>query len=341
MSPLPWANSLLILAILSFVLQSLVVQSVQSTTFYKPFFLLFIAHGAYFLVIPGILCYYRFGPSKDTTLLWLELNKARSILGKSWPELWIRVSVCTIVFTLTSLCWYVSVSKIPIGEISAIYNTSCFFTYILSTIFLKESATFLKTLAVTFSVIGIIVIALGGGQDALPNSQFAYVGYTFSVIASLGAASYEVLYTRLMVPSRDPSLLFSLFVTGMIGVVTIFLGLILFPIFHFTGWETFQLPPLQAWPYILLSASLGVLFNSLFLLVITFLGPVAAATGILVSIPLTSLADWGLIGTSIGWNIIVGSAFIFVGFCLLQSQSTTAGESLDNETTQETSHLLQ
>ena len=109
----------------------------------------------------------------------------------------------------------------------------------------------------------------------------------------------------------------------------------LFPIFHFTGLEVFTLPPWtwEAWGSLALLAVLGMTFNSLFLLAITTTGPVIAALGILVAIPLTTLADWlisnipspsdhGRIPTTIGWNMVVGSAFIFAGFYLLQVQTS-------------------
>lgn len=53
------------------------------------------------------------------------------------------------------------------------------------------------------------------------------------------------------------------------------------------------------------------------MLVIAFLGPVMAAVGVMLTIPLTTLADYVLVGTRVGWNTIFGSCFILAGYSLL------------------------
>ncbi|KAJ3305060.1 hypothetical protein HDV03_001986 [Kappamyces sp. JEL0829] len=322
----------LIFSILSFVFQTILVQIVQSQQhFYKPLFLLVVAHGSYFVFLPVLFLYSK-SRKNDKEFLWSQIRDVKSkLLLDSWTALWFRVSVLTVVFTAASLSWYVAVSKIPIGEISAIYNTSCFFTYVLSTVFLDEPFSWTKLTAVLCSVAGILVISLGGvvAESHTHYNDDAFVGYVSVTISSLCAAAYEVIYTRLMVPKKDPSLIFSLWVTGMIGVVTCLLGPILFPLFHWLEWETFELPPVESLPYIAVVALLGMLFNSLFLLSITFLGPVVAATGILVSIPLTSVVEWILLGsTNFGWNIAGGTLLIFGGFYLMQHGSVCLGRDL-------------
>ncbi|KAJ3261708.1 hypothetical protein HK103_004659 [Boothiomyces macroporosus] len=310
---------LLAFAIASFVLQSELVQLVQSSKdYYKPWFILYVAHGAYALFLPFQYIYMRTKVSHSEYLKLIQRN-IDTLPYTSKFGIWQRMTILTILFTSASLFWYISVSKIPIGDITAIYNTSCFFTYVLSTLLLNEQFKWLKLSAVGISIIGIACISLGPRISVSGHSD-QFIGYASAIISSFCVAFYEVIYTKIGI-TFTPSLFFSINITGRIGVVTILLGPILFPIFHFTGFETFQLPPIEAWPYILLVALLGMIFNALFLLVITFAGPVTAAIGILVSIPLTSLVDWVLVGTPFGWNTGIGSALIFIGFFVLQYDS--------------------
>jgi drug/metabolite transporter (DMT)-like permease len=310
-----------ILCILSFVLQSMTVQLVQGAKdYYKPFFLMYIAHGSYILFFPTVYGYFRlkglthkeFLDTKET----IKSELPRFGIPLNPIHYWKRIITLTLLFSAASLFWYFSVSKIPIGDISAIYNTSCFFVYVLSVLILKERFMWTKLAAVIISIIGIGFISLWS-----PNREFdvanAVVGYSFAVLSSVCAAMYEVLYSMIAVP-KTPSMFFSLYVTGSIGLVTLVLGLLAFPIFHWTGVEIFELPPLELWPYIGLISLLGMAFNSLFLLVITFSGPVFAAVAILISIPLTSIVDYFFTHHPFSWNIAIGSLCIFVGFYLLQ-----------------------
>jgi drug/metabolite transporter (DMT)-like permease len=236
----------------------------------------------------------------------------------------------TLTFTIGTLSWYISVSKIPLGEITAIYNTSCFFTYLLAIVFLKERFEWVKIIAVTISILGILIIALVDSQVVTLQSEM-FVGYSSAVISSLGVAVYEVLYAKTVVP-QTPSVLFSLFVTGCIGICTIPLGVVFFPILHYSGYEIFGLPTLEQFGYLLLNAIIGVIFNALFFLVIAFESPVFAAVGILLSIPITSLVDRIVMGTQFGWNLIAGSVLITIGFLILQNQLPRRFYDGDSET---------
>ncbi|KAI8899599.1 hypothetical protein BC833DRAFT_585217 [Globomyces pollinis-pini] len=308
---------LLVCCILSFVLQSQVVQLIQ-TNYFKPWLLLYFSHSCYSLFIPTVYLFYRRNHSHHDYIAFIA-SQSNSLPPLAYStSIWTRMLIMTAIFTSASLAWYSAVSKIPIGDITAIYNTSCFFTYILATLFLNESFKWLKLLAVIISISGIVVISLGDNANPTPSSN-PIVGYACATFSSVCVAAYEVIYTKICVPAK-PSLLFSVHLTGVLGVLTACLGLFLFPIFHYTGFEVFELPPLKEFFSIILVATLGMIYNCLFLLVITFSGPVMASIGILASIPLSSLVDWLVLGTHFGWNIGIGSICIFLGYFILQSQ---------------------
>jgi drug/metabolite transporter (DMT)-like permease len=56
--------------------------------------------------------------------------------------------------------WYIALGSTTVGQVSAIFNTSCFFTYIFSLWILKQKSESRKLLAVVSSVLGILVITL-------------------------------------------------------------------------------------------------------------------------------------------------------------------------------------
>jgi hypothetical protein len=84
----------------------------------------------------------------------------------------------------------------------------------------------------------------------------------------------------------------------------------LFPIFHFTGLETFELPDSRSFGLILLVAQLGMLFNALSPQGIAFSAPLTATVGILLSIPITSFIDWFCLAfRSVSMSGLVGFAY--------------------------------
>ncbi|KAL2919757.1 hypothetical protein HK105_200674 [Polyrhizophydium stewartii] len=360
----------LAVALAAFVVQSEVVQYVQGqNNFYKPWFVLYVAHGAYAVFLPVQLieavCLRKQSAAEhlrsisrrakslifpDSTGIDTGAGHMNMALAPAYGWLLARTACLTVLFTCGSLSWYISVTKIPMSDVTAIYNTSCFFTYALSTMIAGEAVKMRKAVAVLLSVGGIGLIALFGDsprpsafgsargswpkdsdifrpapvarKDDASETAAAVVGYAAATAASLFIALYEVLYSKLLVPS-PPSARFSLHVTGLIGVTTIVLGLPLFPLLHATGLETFEWPDAASWAYIAANAVLGIAFNALFMLVMAFAGPVLAAVGILTTIPLMAVVDYFVTGHPIGLGTAAGSLVILCGFAILHSE--TAG----------------
>lgn len=203
------------------------------------------------------------------------------------------------------------------GDVTAIYNTSCFFTYILSALVLGESIETMKIMAVGLSVAGIALICLVQHPETPHNaSAGSTAGYIAATCASFLVAVYEVLYSKLLVP-KQPSSFFSLHVTSMVGLVTLILGLPVFPLLHYTKLEVFEWPSQESQGYIAIVTLLGIGFNATFMLVMAFIGPVLAAVGILMTIPLTTIVDSVITGQQVGLNTVSGSAAIFTAFAMM------------------------
>lgn len=305
----------------TFLLQSYLVQHIQSEMhYYKPYFLLFIAHSSYLLIIPFQFFICKF-LHQDTIDIFASrvLFKSEEITS-SYLKLILLAFLISLIYNLGAYMWYLSCSLIPMGDLTAIYNSSCFFVYLFSLLFKQEKFSW-KILSVVFCILGIGLISNATGAGS-------FSGYCFGITSSVCVGLYQVLYAKYAVP-KEPSTFLSLHFTGLIGVSTVSYGLIPLLLLHFTGFETFEFPDNLIQFYILLVALLGLIFNSCFMLVIAFMGPLYAGLGIMLTIPLTIGFDFLFTGTIVQFNSVIGCVLIVFGFLMLSWKKSKAKEEVE------------
>ncbi|KAI9477123.1 hypothetical protein BDB00DRAFT_859317 [Zychaea mexicana] len=354
------AALMLAICVVSFVLQTELAQYVQRTTnFSKPYFILYISHCCYVFMAPvqfigEMIARYK-SPSKG--LVELAKDTARECkleLEQSLEDLQhqvvgsndnsklsrLRFSVRTVILlavllTIPSYSWYVSVNLTSMANLTAIYNTGCLFAYLFSILMLGDKLVLTKVIAVFLCVTGVFTMAfwpsdVSDGQDKASDGSVddddSNRSYAVSVlgiaVAALAAASYgfyEVYYKKYASPPR-PSVLFANAVTTGIGITTILLLWIPIPIFHWMGHETFQVPDLRTFMYILGIASMSVVYNATFMCVIALVNPVFAAVGVMLTVPAVAITDVLVTGVMTPLSTIVGSIFILIGFYILNRQ---------------------
>ncbi|KAI8641661.1 hypothetical protein BD408DRAFT_202959 [Parasitella parasitica] len=342
------ATVMLTICIVTFVLQTELAQYVQKTTNYsKPYFILYISHTCYIFMIPLQLIaeYIQHNHSKDATLYQRfidTVNKSKSSVKNSLLELQCRVkgnqthplgfviktSIClSILLTLPAYIWYLSVNLTSMSNLTAIYNTGCFFAYLFSILLLHDRIVAAKVGAVMLCMAGVVAMAcwpqkeLDGGQDILEGKTVGgdWVGIA---IASFGATLlgfYEVYYKKYASPS-EPTILFANTITGIIGIVTFLFFWIPLPLLHVTGVETFELPDLSTFGCILAIASMSVIYNATFMAVIALVNPVFAAVGVMLTVPAVAVTDVLVTGVMVPASTIVGSVLILIGFYILNKQ---------------------
>ncbi|KAJ3090793.1 hypothetical protein HK102_002656 [Quaeritorhiza haematococci] len=309
----------------------------------------------------------RLASSLDTIRHSITTSTTTSLI---YWRLFLLVAALTLVFTSAAYAWYISISRIPVSAVTAIYNTSCFFAYLLSIWMLPDEEAgghggkvrLSKVAAVLMSVCGIAVItflnpngaedSVGSGSDnnggeegsvrdlsaswlhavsqSSPTISSAAVGYLSALLSSIFVALYEVLYKSHLVPAfpHTPSTFLSLHITGLIGIATLTFGIIPLPLLHLSGFETFRFPTLEEFKGVVVIGVLGVVYNACFMLVIALSGPVVAAVGIMMSIPVTTLVDVAVKGTGVGLNTVVGAMMIFAAYAVLNS-NINGGKQLD------------
>ncbi|KAI8378243.1 hypothetical protein EDC96DRAFT_494051 [Choanephora cucurbitarum] len=341
------ATVMLTICIITFVLQTELTQYVQKTTQYsKPYFILYISHSCYVFMIPiQILAEYAQLPHKTlgTALHDLIQVTDSSIVSiqKSLCELQYRVQGdhtdpmqfviktslwLSVLLTLPAYIWYLSVNLTSMSSLTAIYNTGCFFAYLFSILMLKDKLRLTKICAVLLCLIGVLTMAcwpLPSEDSDIKQAQKDNVAEWMGIlVASIGAALYgfyEVYYKKYASPSQ-PTVLFANTLTGTIGLITLLVLWIPFPILHMLNIETFELPDLETFGYILAIASMSVIYNATFMAVIALVNPVFAAVGVMLTIPAVAVTDVLITGVMVPLPTIFGSLFILVGFVILNKQ---------------------
>ncbi|OBZ83981.1 hypothetical protein A0J61_07968 [Choanephora cucurbitarum] len=324
------ATAMLTICIITFVLQTELAQYVQKTTQYsKPYFILYISHSCYVFMIPiQILAEYTQLPHKTLSTALHDLIQYRVQGNHTDPmQFVIKTSLwLSVLLTLPAYIWYLSVNLTSMSSLTAIYNTGCFFAYLFSILMLKDKLRLTKICAVLLCLIGVLTMAcwpLPSEDSDIKQAQKDKIAEWMGIlVASIGAALYgfyEVYYKKYASPSQ-PTVLFANTLTGTIGLITLLVLWIPFPILHMLNIETFELPDLETFGYILAIASMSVIYNATFMAVIALVNPVFAAVGVMLTIPAVAVTDVLITGVMVPLPTIFGSLFILVGFVILNKQ---------------------
>ena len=163
--------------------------------------------------------------------------------------------------TIAGGSWYVAVDLTSPSDLTAIYSCSAFFAYIFSIPLLKDKLRFDKLFSVGLAIIGVLIVAYGdigaskpigeSGISASVEEEESFknraLGNIIIGVGSVLYGLYEVLYKKYACPPEGTSpgrgMIFAMTFGSMIGCFTLFVLWIPLPILHFTGLETFKLPP--------------------------------------------------------------------------------------------------
>ncbi|KAL1925750.1 uncharacterized protein VTP21DRAFT_633 [Calcarisporiella thermophila] len=369
MKALLLSGLLLLLCIGAFVLQTELTQWVQRGGDYaKPYFMLWISHSCYILLFPLQLLWEYFYPNPNRVKL-SALQRYRLKFLRSLKELspqsehtplstsendyayaqipftkghlaYIFKTVLSLSFliALPSFLWYTAVGLTSTSNLTAIYNTACFWAYLFSVWMLSEQVRWEKNISVVCCILGVGLIALLDPKrdfDTPPQQRSGeFLGNLIAVVCAATYGFYEVYYKLWASPPLRPSVLFANTITALIGLATLLVLWIPIPLLHFTGWEPFQLPSLQTFGYLFLVALSGIMFNAAFMCVIAMTSPVYAAVGQMLTIPAVAVVDAIVKGRSPEIGTVLGSVAIMLGFCVLTygvNKEVKAVEEIEDE----------
>jgi drug/metabolite transporter (DMT)-like permease len=85
-------------------------------------------------------------------------------------------------------------------------------------------------------------------------------------------------------------------------------------IFHFLGFEPFELPSVAAGKLLFISVLANIVFSGSFLILISLTSPVLSSVAALLTIFLVAITDWWLFGTPVSAAGILGGLLIVAAF---------------------------
>ncbi|KAF9917530.1 hypothetical protein BX616_000689 [Lobosporangium transversale] len=110
-----------------------------------------------------------------------------------WKYLFYVTFGMTILFMVPSYLWYSCVAMTSMANLTAIYNTACFFAYLFSVVLLNEKIVVNKVIAVILSLLGVAIISLTVEDTTVPDDQgkkHSTVALVGDFLALIGAALY-------------------------------------------------------------------------------------------------------------------------------------------------------
>ncbi|KAL4762668.1 DMT family transporter [Aspergillus foveolatus] len=269
------ASGFLLLSLASFVVQTETAVYIQHDLGWdKPYCMLYLTHGSWFLLWPVQLLILRLQKRK---LLWeafwrrhlyllrttgrmvetQDLHPTSDTRRSPVPYLLKTTAFVTSALTVAGGSWYVAVNLTTPSDLTAIYNCSAFFAYAFSIPLLKEKLRLDKVFSVGVAIVGVLIVAYGGKDDGKGiDGEVKHEGGSRllgNVIIGIGSVLYglyEVLYKRFACPpegtSAGRSMIFANTFGSLIGSFTLLVLWIPLPVFHILGIETFRWPTGEA-----------------------------------------------------------------------------------------------
>lgn len=234
--------------------------------------------------------------------------------------------------------YFLSLDLTTVSETMILSSSTGVWTLIFSTIFLSERMTRIKVATVLVSILGMCLVSYGNGShggheasthvatsvsDSSSNSpasstppvtiSTALAGDLLAVMSAASSGVYMVLL-RVCVPDEEAVHMPSLF--GMMGFVSMFCFLPLFPMLHFTGVETFGLLPSSnaVWTMLLSAATSTVLPDMLLAKAVVMTSPLVATLGLSTMIPLSVMCDYVRGLAHLSPQFFLGTIAVFLGF---------------------------
>ena len=216
-----------------------------------------------------------------------------------------------------------------VGSSTILSSTSSIFTLFIGAWLSVEKFTFRKLIGVLASLAGIVMISsmdLTGNNDknrgSFPHKSHLQlaIGDAMALISALLYGIYtSLMKKRIADESRVDMMLFFGFV-GLFNMIILLPG---FPILHFTGIETFEIPPTKRITAIVLvnsATSLVADFCWAYSMLLT--SPLVTTVGLSLSIPLSLFGEIIINHQTSGAIYWLGACVVLLSFVFINYEST-------------------
>ncbi|KAK4688430.1 solute carrier family 35, member F5, partial [Tremellales sp. Uapishka_1] len=216
-----------------------------------------------------------------------------------------------------------SLAWTSVASVTILSSTSGFFTLGLGRLYGVESLTRTKVAAVIASFLGVLLVTQSDSSlsTAIQDMDLPTHPILGDFAALLSAAFYAVYVVLLKVRVGDEDRADMQLMLGFAGLFNIICLIPVFPLLHYTGWETFELPPTKsAWFICGINSCITLSSDYLYVLAMLKTTPMLVTIGLSLTIPLALLGSFILpdINTeSITLLSIAGATLVSVGFGML------------------------
>jgi solute carrier family 35 protein F5 len=144
-----------------------------------------------------------------------------------------------------------------VSSSTVLANTSILFVLIFSCVFLRdEPMSIFKLIGVLISFAGATIVTLSEKNDEHEKAKNRILGDIFTVLSAMFYGIYATFLKKKIPEEAEKHFEMSTFL-GFVGLINVVILLPLFPIFHFTGIETFELPNSRTLLFLSLNAFVG------------------------------------------------------------------------------------
>lgn len=241
-----------------------------------------------------------------------------------------------IIITVSGYTYYASLRMTSVSVNTVIYNTMCVYVFILSVFLLKERVTWYKVLSVILCMGGVVVIGFATAKKKEKGVEIHWYGYVYVLISTITYSMYEVFMKMVSlrkvwdtikgVYSFHSDHFDGIYIVGAIGITNLFLQWPLLALFHYAGWEKFEVPTEEQGRLIAYLIIMEWLLNMFLSIGIALSTPLFMSIGVLLTIPTSMVTDKIIHDYSIPLFAYVGVALIVIGFLGLNVTTSTKAD---------------
>ncbi|RDA90718.1 hypothetical protein CP533_4041, partial [Ophiocordyceps camponoti-saundersi (nom. inval.)] len=215
-----------------------------------------------------------------------------------------------------------------VASVTILTSTSSMWTLVLCAVYAVEHFSMRKLVGVTASMAGVVLVStvdLSGSSDAnrgsFPHKTAGQIAVGDAM--ALGSAVVYGLYVTVMKRrvGREDRVDMRLFF-GLVGVFNLVLLWPLFPVLHWTGFETFSMPPTgNVWAVIVANSLSSFVSDMCWAYAMLLTTPLVVTVGLSLTIPLSLIGEMIQYGQYSSWVYWIGAGIVLVSFVFINSES--------------------
>ncbi|RCI16876.1 hypothetical protein L249_2041 [Ophiocordyceps polyrhachis-furcata BCC 54312] len=260
-------------------------------------------------------------PAPSTAAQKLGMRET-AVLSLEFSMLWFAANY------LASAC----LGFTSVASVTILTSTSSMWTLVLCAVYGVEHFSLRKLVGVTASMAGVVLVStvdLSGSSDAnrgsFPHKTAGQIAVGDAM--ALGSAVVYGLYVTVMKRrvGREDRVDMRLFF-GLVGVFNLVLLWPLFPVLHWTGVETFAMPPTgNVWTVIAANSLSSFISDMCWAYAMLLTTPLVVTVGLSLTIPLSLIGEMIQYGQYSSWVYWIGAGIVLVSFVFINSESQEEG----------------